>query len=167
MEYNPIPETLSSAIFYPMHLFWIIATALISGSALAQTKHVPLLGKNLERCSAEKIDPRYAPHPSGGDTRLFSAKYAALAARGESWRIIADCASACTIGFGHYPKARICIGNWVKLGFHLGENERATAQMWDSYPAEIKALIKSRGGMRREWLWIPASDFHALGYRLC
>jgi hypothetical protein len=151
-----------------MRFLWILTMAtLIDGSALAQTKHVPLLGKNLEQYSAEKIDPRHAPHPSGGDTRVFSQRYAAAAARGESWRIVSDCASACTIGFGHYPKPRICIGSWVKLGFHLGENERATAQMWDSYPAEIKALINSHGGMRKEWTWIPAAEFHKLGYRPC
>ncbi|HEX5779292.1 MAG TPA: hypothetical protein VFY21_10670 [Xanthobacteraceae bacterium] len=151
-----------------MRFLWIVMTAtLIGGSALAQTKHVPWLGKNLDQYSAEKIDPRYAPHPSGGDTRVFSAKYAASAARGESWRIISDCASACTIGFGHYAKTRICVGGWVKLGFHLGENEPATAQMWNAYPSEIKALINARGGLRREWLWIPAAEFHKLGFPAC
>jgi hypothetical protein len=151
-----------------MH-FALVALAglVLAGGAHAQTKHVPLLGKNLERYTAERIDPRYAPHPSGGDTRVFSTKYATSAARGESWRIVSDCASACTIGFGHYPRHRICIGGWVKLGFHLGENERATAQMWNSYPAAIRALINSNGGMRREWLWIPAAEFHKLGYKPC
>lgn len=145
----------------------ILFGLVLAGGAHAQTKHVPMLGKNLENYTPDRIDPRYAPHPSGGDTRVFAQRYAASAARGESWRIVSDCASACTIGFGHYPRNRICIGNWVKLGFHFGENERATAQMWDSYPAEIKALINSHGGLRREWTWIPAAEFYKLGYRAC
>lgn len=151
-----------------MRIAWTALIVLVlGGAAAAQTKHVPLLGKNLEQYSKDRIDPRYSPHPSGGSTRVFSQKYAAAAARGESWRIISDCAPACTIGFGHYPKNRICIGAWVRLGFHHGENERAIAQMWDAYPAEIKALVNARGGLRRDWTWIGATEFHKLGYRPC
>lgn len=112
-------------------------------------------------------DPRYRPHPSGGRPDDFDRKYADQAARGQKWAILRDCASACTMGFAHFPKNKICIGDRVRLGFHKGNNPRSTQMMWNSYPADVRSLVTRRGGMRPEWLWIPASEFHKLGYPRC
>lgn len=112
-------------------------------------------------------DPRYRPHPSGGRPAEFDAKYAAQARSGKQWRITSDCASACTMGFGHFAKDKICIRSSTKLGFHQGNNPTSTSLMWGSYPADVKALINSHGGLKPEWLWIPASEFHRLGYKAC
>ncbi|MBX3520926.1 MAG: hypothetical protein KF835_13020 [Xanthobacteraceae bacterium] len=115
----------------------------------------------------DRSDPRYAPHPSGGNVWNFNERYRARAASGEFWRVTSDCASACTIGFGHFPKDRMCIARNVRLGFHHGNTPAATAVMWNSYPAAVKALINARGGLKPEWLWIPASAFYAIGYKPC
>ena len=112
-------------------------------------------------------DPRYKAHPSGGNVKAFIQKFQAQAAAGQSWRIVSDCASACTTGFGAFAKDKICIGASVRLGFHEGASPASTSAMWNSYPAEIKSLINGRGGMHPEWLWIPAREFHALGYKRC
>lgn len=34
-------------------------------------------------------------------------------------------------------------------------------------PGMIKALINARGGLRREWLWKSAAEFHKLGFPAC
>lgn len=112
-------------------------------------------------------DPRYARHPSGGNVYAFDQRYRAQAASGHFWRINSDCASACTIGFGHFPKDRMCIARGIRLGFHHGDSPAATAVMWNSYPADVKALINARGGLRPEWLWIPAATFHQIGFKPC
>ncbi|MBN8920121.1 MAG: hypothetical protein J0H62_05390 [Rhizobiales bacterium] len=117
--------------------------------------------------NVDRRDPRYRPHPSGGRTADFAAKYSALAASGAKWRITSDCASACTMGFGYFPKSRVCISRNVKLGFHQGNNASATAALWQSYTDEIRSMIDARGGLRLEWLWIPAREFHRLGYPVC
>lgn len=115
----------------------------------------------------DRSDPRYRPHRSGGNVYNFDRNYRARAARGEFWRITSDCASACTIGFGHFPKDRVCIARNVRLGFHHGNTPASTAVMWNSYPGDVKALINARGGLKPEWLWFPASAFHRIGYKPC
>jgi hypothetical protein len=115
----------------------------------------------------DRSDPRYAPHRSGGNVYNFDAKYRAQAAAGQFWRVTSDCASACTIGFGHFGKDRMCIARGVRLGFHHGNSPEATAVMWNSYPGDVKALINARGGLKPEWLWLPSSAFHAIGYKPC
>jgi hypothetical protein len=139
-----------------------IVLAAASGGALAQG-----INRNPVALQHDPNDPRYKAHSSGGRTSVFGARYAAQAQSGQPWQITRDCASACTMGFGHFPKNKICIARNVKLGFHEGSNHRATADMWSSYPAEIRSLINARGGMKPEWLWIPAREFHRLGYAPC
>lgn len=123
--------------------------------------------RNWHQPRRDHNDPRYRRHPSGGSPREFNQKYSAQAAAGHFWRVTSDCASACTIGFGHFSKNRMCIARGIRLGFHHGNNPTSTAIMWASYPADVKALVNARGGMRPEWLWIPASAFHAIGYKPC
>lgn len=112
-------------------------------------------------------DPRYRAHPSGGNLDAADQRYAQLAASGKPWRITSDCGSACTLGFGHFSKDRICISNNVRIGFHEGIYMRNTQRMWRAYPPDVRSLITRRGGMREEWLWIPAREFHKLGYQRC
>jgi hypothetical protein len=112
-------------------------------------------------------DPRYKKHWSGGNPHEHKARHQANATAGGDWRITSDCASACTTGFAAYPKARICIAEGVRLGFHHGVTADRTAAMWTSYPGDVKALIQRHGGWRPEWTWVPAAAFHAAGYRLC
>lgn len=91
----------------------------------------------------------------------------AQAASGHFWRITSDCASACMIGFGHFSRDRMCIARGVRLDFHRGYSPAATAVMWNAYPADVKALVNARGGMRPERLWIPASAFPRIGFQPC
>jgi hypothetical protein len=143
----------------------------ISQSASAQRMREMrhgLDGPRLEqRQQYDNNDPRYRRHPSGGRPAEFDAKYGAQAASGAAWRITKDCASACTMGFGKFDKSKICIARGVKLGFHEGRNPSSTQMMVRSYPSDVMGLVNSRGGIRPEWLWIPAREFHRIGYKAC
>jgi hypothetical protein len=153
---------------YPLSL--VLAAILMISSTVsgeAQRRNDTRNLDVLEPKQKDRSDPRYAPHASGGNVWNFDARYRARAASGEFWRVTSDCASACTIGFGHFPKDRMCIARGVRLGFHHGNTPAATSVMWNSYPGDVKALINARGGMKPEWLWIPAAAFHGIGYKPC
>lgn len=117
--------------------------------------------------SVDRRDPRYRPHPSGGRPAEFARRYEAQASSGQMWSVTRDCASSCTMGFGAFSKEKTCIARNARVGFHEGNTPRSTAQLWASYPPEIRSLISQRGGLRLEWLWIPASEFHRMGYKVC
>lgn len=133
-------------------------------TVVAQSRHI---NRNPTALKHSPNDPRYRAHPSGGRPAVFNSRYAAQAQSGQMWRITKDCASACTMGFGHFAKERICISRNIRLGFHEGHNPRSTSAMWATYPSDIRNLINRRGGLKPEWLWIPARDFYKLGYKAC
>ena len=163
----------------------LVATAPIAyfaghtSEAVAQSCHIKgTCDRTFQRREHEKTgktwkekrnsnDERYKKHHSGGNPHEHKQQHQNKAASGAEWRITSDCASACTTGFGAYPKSRICIADGVKLGFHHGVTADRTAAMWNSYPGDVRALINQYGGWRPEWTWVPASAFHAAGYRRC
>src|SRR5262245_44401278 len=79
---------------------------------------------------AETIDV-YDNH--GGSAAQYHARWAALAARDVSVRIVGPCQSACTILLGHIPRSKICVTPAARFGFHLARRQDATQMLWNAY----------------------------------
>ena len=113
--------------------------------------------------AAETIDV-YDNH--GGRVADYNARWAGLAARGVSVRIVGPCQSACTVLLGHIPRSRICVMPNASFGFHLARLETATRTLWNAYQADIRAWINARGGLTKEFIWMRAPDIYRF-FRKC
>jgi hypothetical protein len=69
----------------------------------------------------------------GGSVAQYNARWAGLAQRGVSVRIVGPCQSACTVLLGHIPASRICVTADASFGFHLAHLPQATATLWSAY----------------------------------
>lgn len=105
--------------------------------------------------SAETIDV-FDHH--GGRVVEYNARWAGLAARGVSVRIVGPCQSACTVLLKHIPRSRICVTPAARFGFHQAKLPEATATLWSGYGADIKAWINAHGGLQKEFVWMGAPD---------
>ncbi len=105
--------------------------------------------------AAETIDV-YDNH--GGSVAQYNARWAGLAARGVSVRIVGPCQSACTILLGHIPRNRICVMSAARFGFHLAKRQDATQMLWAAYQADIRGWINAHGGLRKDFIWMGAPD---------
>ena len=94
----------------------------------------------------------------GGSVAAYSERWAGLARRGVSVRIVGPCQSACTVLLGHIPHNRICVTPAASFGFHLAHLPQATATLWASYSPGIKAWINAHGGLTRNFIWMRAPD---------
>ena len=77
---------------------------------------------------AETID---VSDSHGGSVAQYSGRWAELARKGVSVRIVGPCQSACTVLLGHIPRNRICVTPEASFGFHLahsGVGDRDAAQ---------------------------------------
>lgn len=102
----------------------------------------------------------------GGRVADYNARWAGLAARGVDVRIVGPCQSACTVLLGHIPRGRICVTPNASFGFHLARLETATKTLWNAYQADIRAWIKTRGGLTKEFIWMRAPDTYRF-FRKC
>jgi hypothetical protein len=97
----------------------------------------------------------------GGSVAEYNARWADLAARGVSVRIVGPCQSACTVLLGHIPRSRICVTSAASFGFHLARIPSASAMLWNSYQSDIRAWIDQHGGLQRNFIWLRAPEtFH-------
>jgi hypothetical protein len=103
----------------------------------------------------------------GGSVPEYTARWAGLAARGVSVRIVGPCQSACTVLLGHIPRSRICITEAASFGFHLAKVPSSTAILWHGYQADIRGWINQHGGLQRDFIWLRAPEtfrfFHKCG----
>jgi hypothetical protein len=107
---------------------------------------------------AETVDV-YDDH--GGSVVAYNQRWAGLAQRGVSVRIVGPCQSACTVLLGHIPRSRICVTPDASFGFHLAKRQLGTDIMRSAYPADIKGWIRKNGGLTTEFIWLRAPDiFH-------
>jgi hypothetical protein len=113
--------------------------------------------------TAETID---VSDNHGGRVADYNARWAGLAARGVSVRIVGPCQSACTVLLGHIPRSRICVMPNASFGFHLARLETATKTLWNAYQADIRAWINARGGLTKEFIWMRAPDIYRF-FRKC
>jgi len=94
----------------------------------------------------------------GGRVTEYDARWAGLAARGVSVRIVGPCQSACTVLLGHIPRSRICVTGAASFGFHLANLPASTATLWAAYQGDIRAWINAHGGLTHEFIWMRAPD---------
>jgi hypothetical protein len=102
----------------------------------------------------------------GGRVADYDARWAALAQRGVSVRIVGPCQSACTVLLGHIPRSRICVTPQASFGFHQARLPQATATLWNAYAADIKGWINQHGGLQRDFIWMRAPDVYRF-FRKC
>jgi hypothetical protein len=102
----------------------------------------------------------------GGSVAEYNARWAGLAARGVSVRIVGPCQSACTVLLGHIPRDRICVTPAASFGFHLANLSSATAILWSGYQADIQAWIDRHGGLQRTFIWLRAPETYRF-FRRC
>jgi hypothetical protein len=112
--------------------------------------------------AAETID---VSDSHGGSVAEYNARWAALAARGVSVRIVGPCQSACTVLLGHIPRSRICVTPAAAFGFHLAHLSSASATLWNSYQTDIRGWINQHGGLQREFIWLRAPDVFRFFHR--
>ena len=74
----------------------------------------------------------------GGSVAAYDARWAGLAQRGVSVRIVGPCQSACTVLLGHIPHGKICVTPAASFGFHLAHLPQATATLRASDPRALK-----------------------------
>jgi hypothetical protein len=122
---------------------------------LARVVLAAVLGLLALPVRAETIDV-YDDH--GGRVTEYDARWAALAHRGVSVRIVGPCQSACTVLLGHIPRSRICVTPAARFGFHLAHLPQATGTLWNAYPSDVKAWITAHGGLKRDLIWMGAPD---------
>jgi hypothetical protein len=106
---------------------------------------------------AETID---VSDDHGGRVAEYNARWAGLAKRGVSVRIVGPCQSACTVLLRHIPRSRICVMPQARFGFHLAKLPQATATLWGGYSADIRAWINARGGLTADFKWMGAPDIY-------
>jgi hypothetical protein len=109
----------------------------------------------MQGARAETIDV-YDDH--GGIVPEYDAKWAALAARNVSVRIVGPCQSACTVLLAHIPRERICVMPEASFGFHLAKVQRSTAMLWNAYQPDLRAWINDHGGLTHDFLWLRAPE---------
>lgn len=110
---------------------------------------------SLAPASAETIDV-YDNH--GGRVADYNSRWAGLAARGVSVRIVGPCQSACTVLLGHIPRSRICVTPKASFGFHLAKLPAATETLRRAYQADIHAWINRNGGLTNTFIWLRAPE---------
>jgi len=94
----------------------------------------------------------------GGSVAAYNARWAGLAARGVSVRIVGPCQSACTVLLGHIPRERICVTPAASFGFHLAHLPQATATLRAAYASDITGWINAHGGLTDTFIWMRAPD---------
>jgi len=94
----------------------------------------------------------------GGRVAEYNARWAGLAARGVSVRIVGPCQSACTVLLGHIPRNKICVTPAASFGFHLAKLPAATATLRAAYQGDIMGWINQHGGLTDQFIWMRAPD---------
>ena len=113
----------------------------------------------------------------GGAVDAYRAAFARVRQSGERVIIDGPCLSACTLVLSTIPRNRICVTRRAVLGFHAlrwfdprtGSTTRApeaTRTVTASYPPEVRAWIKKRGGLTQKPIYLRGRELAAL-YRRC
>jgi hypothetical protein len=106
---------------------------------------------------AETVDVR---DEHGGLLSSYQQQWEKLAAQGAHVRIVGPCVSACTVVVGHIPRENICVTPDAALGFHWATVQFATAELWNTYPSDIRAWITEHGGLSEQLIWLQAPEIY-------
>jgi hypothetical protein len=113
---------------------------------------------------------------AGGQIGPYLDRLATLRSSGETVVIDGPCLSACTLLLGVIPHERICVTSRAKLGFHAAWKPDAyghkrfspegTRALWDKYPANVRAWLTRRGGLKTNMVYLRGSELAAM-YQTC
>jgi len=86
------------------------------------------------------------------------------------------CLSACTLVLNIVPRNQICVTRRAVLGFHapryvdrngrITRTKRATRAVTASYPPAVRAWLRRKGGLKRDFVLLQGRELAAL-YRRC
>lgn len=113
----------------------------------------------------------------GGVIVKYIDRYKRDAELGTKFKILGNCASACTMITGIIPRDRVCVSEKATLGFHSGyvpvlfwawHSKDATQVMWSYYPLDVQAsLVAAKwngaiGQRQRAMIYFKGSAFYPL-----
>jgi hypothetical protein len=124
---------------------------------------IAALDSRVAPLAAETID---VSDSRGGSVAENDGRWAGLAARGLSVRIVGPCQSACTVLLRHIPRSRICVTPQASFGFHLSRQSDETAKLWNGYQDDIRAWINQHGGLQQEFIRLGAPEIFRF-FRRC
>jgi hypothetical protein len=114
---------------------------------------------------------------AGGYINEHRRRFGRWADQNNPVEVLGDCASACTLVVAEIKKENLCFGPEASLKFHQATNNLgqlaplATEEMYNSYPADIRAWIDRKGGWQKipisGWLYLDAPELWKMGYRKC
>jgi hypothetical protein len=109
---------------------------------------------------------------AGGTAGSYLNFFLQVRKSGEPVVIDGPCLSACTLVLSAVPRSRICVTGRAVLGFHAphvldrsGRTFRsrdATRAVAESYPAAVRAWIKRKGGLKRNFIYLRGAELAAL-----
>jgi hypothetical protein len=112
----------------------------------------------------------------GGQIGPYLDRLAALRSSGESVVIDGPCLSACTLLLGVIPRERICVTSRARLGFHAAWkpdasghkrfSKEGTRALWEIYPANVRAWLTRRGGLKTNMVYLHGSELASM-YPIC
>jgi hypothetical protein len=112
----------------------------------------------------------------GGDIDEYAYVFSRMRNAGERIVIDGECYSACTLVLSKIPRDRICVTPRAVLAFHapyrLDANGRSynvrsdAREMIASYPAPVRAWIKRKGGLKRDFIYLRGRELASM-YRRC
>jgi hypothetical protein len=108
----------------------------------------------------------------GGTVGGYLDFFAKVKQSGERVVIDGPCLSACTLVLSTIPRKRICVTSRAVLGFHapylVDKNGRTfrkrelTQAMNATYPPNVRAWIKRRGGLSSNLIYLKGNELKAL-----
>ena len=116
---------------------------------------IAILSLAVSQAHAETIN---VSDDHGGSVAAYAARWTALAAKGDSVRIVGPCQSACTVLLGHIPRAKICVTPDASFGFHLAHLPSAQQTLWAAYAGDIRQWIERHGPLTPDFIWMRAPD---------
>jgi hypothetical protein len=109
----------------------------------------------------------------GGPVGSYLTLFEAVRQSGQRVVIDGPCYSACTLVLSTIPRERICVTSRAVLGFHAprwmdqrgrqyAASESTTRVVADTYPADVRAWIERRGGLKSKPIFLRGRELAAL-----
>jgi len=109
----------------------------------------------------------------GGEVGSYLTLFEGVRKPGQRVVIDGPCLSACTLVLSTIPRERICVTSRAVLGFHAprwidrqgrqyAASESTTRVVASTYPAEVRAWIDRRGGLKSKPIFLRGRELAAL-----
>jgi len=113
---------------------------------------------------------------SGGPMGAYLERFASIRDSREHVIIDGFCLSACTLVLAMIPPDRICLTPKAVFGFHAASSSQqwlypqagsaGTRTLWALYPESIRKLIRKKGGLSNEMVYLTAQELSS-GFSRC